>query len=285
VLNKILERYNKLSAILHYRYFQIIKQKRYTKKNEFSFDPFFDLDSFLQSINIPQKKIIYLHVSLKELKYLTKKSYELLTEEIIDKLQEIFHPSAIVVPTFTPSFIKSGIYSLKYSRSEVGIFSEIFRSFADYRTMNPIHNFSIISDNLFPFDSLDYTDTYSKNGFYAYTMNMDSYTININTQYTVASILHYIENKFTNKYRLKKEYYYGKILNEADEPFEVNVRHQMNNRKYLWNREKIDRILIREGVLVKKKYRNIGISVFNNCQLCNILGLKIQKNKFYLVTL
>lgn len=281
-MNKFLELYYRLNAFLHYKYFQKVKRFRYLKRRELSFDPDF-------SLAIPKEKILFLHVGLKELKMITNKSYKDLTCELVKILEKTFEPSAIVVPTFTWSFIQSGIYSVNYSKSETGVFSDIFRSIADYRTPNAIQNFSIKSNEIETYRKLNHQNTFSKDGIYEFFRQNETYIIDINTDTFRASPLHHIEivcnlpYLYTDKIEFK-----GTLFDQNDIPHETIQSHggtYIYDKPYIFNKEKIHNFLKNMGALKSLNYKNINISQLSNQDMHKLLETKLQTNPYFAITI
>jgi len=70
-----------------------------------------------KEINIPKGRIIVVHARLSNLKELMKVDYTEAARAIIDSIYELYQPKTILVPTFTYSFTKSGIYHRLFSKS------------------------------------------------------------------------------------------------------------------------------------------------------------------------
>ena len=284
-----IEKYYRLNAFLHYQYFQKIKRRKNNKRKKINFDPSFKLEKLINKIAIPKNKIIFLHVGLKKLKNITDKSYQALTEEIINLLQKYLSPLAIVVPTFTWAFVKSGIYSVNYSKSEAGIFSEIFRKLANYRTPNAIQSFSILTENIDVFNNINHKNTFSNDGIYEFFRKNETYIIDISTDTFRDSPLHHIERYFQLDYlKAQDNRFDGFIIDKNNNAEEIKQLHGgagIYNGAFSWNKEKIERFLFKKKILKSYKYKNIKVAYFNNYEQYEIFDKILKLNPYYLVTL
>ena len=86
----------------------------------------YDLINALEKTSFSQKNIVLLHVKLKNIQNIYNLPYDKITSIIIEVLNGT-KPENIIVPSFTHNFTKNKIFDIKNSKSEVGIFSEIFR--------------------------------------------------------------------------------------------------------------------------------------------------------------
>lgn len=152
-----------------------------------------------------------------------------------------------MVPTFTLSFKQTGIYSVNYSRSEVGIFSELFRERANYRTQNAIHSVSIISKDISIYEKMNYKNTFSPDGLYGYLVKDNSYIVNISTNYFLATFKHYVEEMYNVPYENRKNNKYkGIVFDKYNNPVKWEQIHHAYNRKVQFNQKKITNVLIKK---------------------------------------
>jgi len=287
-LNRNVNKYYRLNAYLHVLYYKHIKSKKYSRIWKTTFNPNFTISGSLNETILPKNKILFLHVGLRKLAAITNKSYQELSEEIIDNLIRVHSPYAIIVPTFTWSFRKTGIYSVKYSRSEAGMFSEIFRKIADYRTPNAIQSFSIISNDISAFSRLNHLDTFANDGIYEYFRKNETYIIDVATDTFRASPLHHIE-RVCNVCYLKSpsKSFKGIIIDKDDNIDSIDQLHggtNIYNGQYIFNKEKIEKFLIRKNLLKVFYSHGIKISTINNQDLHRALESRLKKNPFFAIT-
>ncbi|NLC72725.1 MAG: hypothetical protein GX684_03005 [Ruminococcaceae bacterium] len=160
----------------------------------------FDL---LKQLNIPKKRIIFLHVKLRNFKKRVNASYEILSKAIITVFEDLFNPKTILVPTFTYSFTKSGIYHRAFSKSEVGRFSE--EKFAPYRTRNPIFSVVDVHNYLSNFENeINFNTAFDENSLFHFLDEEDCIIVNFGLEKLISTQLHYVERQMNVSYRYDK---------------------------------------------------------------------------------
>jgi len=267
----------------YYNKFNRIKS-RLLKKRETFYDQEFNISKLFEKVNINNNSLLFLHVGLKKIKQKTNKEYSILENEITNIIKKKYNPHSILVPAFTFSFIQTGIYSVNYSRSEVGIFSELFRKKANYRTQNAIHSVSIISKNISNYEKINYKNTFSSDGLYSYLVKDNSYIINISTHHFIATHTHYIEELYNVPYKDRtNNKFKGIIFDKYDNPIKWEQIHQAYNSKVQFNIKKRTDVLIKANVLKEFTYRGIKISIIKVCDLVEVLGRYLKKDKYFLV--
>ena len=78
------------------------------------------LKQLIQNLALAQNEILFIHIRLKGLS--ESFSYKEQARQIIGYLEEFYKPKTILIPTFTYSFTKTGIYDRVNTSSEVGRF-------------------------------------------------------------------------------------------------------------------------------------------------------------------
>jgi aminoglycoside N3'-acetyltransferase len=267
-------------------YHESLLKKMFFKRNiNEIFDASFRIDELLDNLDIEQGSTLFLHVGLRKLKQKANKECGQIADQIINTLSKRYKPCSIIVPAFTPSYRTTGLFSINHSKSEAGAFSELFRQKANYRTPDPIHSVSIITEDINKFKNLDYGNTFSKNGIFEYLRNLNSYILNISTNDFVSFQLHYIEEIHQVPYKSRtNNVFSGCIFDYRDSPI---LRTQVNHAYKVstaFNRDKIAGYLKAEGVLKEKCYKNIEISCIKIHALHEALEKKLTKNKNFLVT-
>jgi len=248
-----------------------------------SYNENFSFEEMLKDFKIGKHSNIFIHAGLKNIKQVTNLSYNLITQKIVDNLQKIYNPIAIMAPTFTPSFRKSGVYSKLYSKAEYGVFSELFRQISVFRTDDAIHSIGIISSNLEQFKNLNYRDSFAEDGFFG-QFHKDTYILNINTEYFVSTYMHYVEEIMNVPYKDKKKAVFkGVIFNEKNELSEITQINHFYKYNTAINREKINNLLLKNNVIKYKTYNKIVVSCVNVKDLVDLLKNEIKQNPYYMV--
>lgn len=238
----------------------------------------------LRNLDIPKNKILFLHVKLHNIQEITKKSYKNLTKSLIDSLLELYQPKTILVPSFTYSFTKSGIFHRLFSKSEVGRFSEEVRtSYSEYRTPDPIFSVLDIKNHLQK--NINYNTAFGKNSLFQYLTDENYITINFDLEELVSTGIHYIEKMFEVSYRYDKIFKGVVYYNEnhwEHVKYIYFVRNLANDPN--WNRPKIEQFLSDTGGLHLFVNDGIKISWISARATIKGLTLKLLEDETYLIT-
>jgi len=157
-----------------------------------------------KEINIPKGRIIVVHARLSNLKELMKVDYTEAARAIIDSIYELYQPKTILVPTFTYSFTKSGIYHRLFSKSEVGRFSEEVRNiYSQYRTPDPIFSF-VDTNNIIHKNNIDYRTAFDKGSLFEFLDKEDCIVLNADLDTITQTQIHYVEKVNQVDYRYEK---------------------------------------------------------------------------------
>lgn len=286
---KATSKFNMLYIVAYAIYYKITKmiinrlKRRLISKVEI--DSSFALDELFKNMNIPPNSNIYLYVGLKKLSKITGMNYSALTKCIIDILIYDFKAKSILVPTNTFIFRKSRVFSINYSPSEVGVFSEMFRKIANFRTMDPIHNFSIWSNDLLFYKNLDYQNSFSENGLFGSTISENYIALNIATDEFKVHHYHYLEYQHKVPYLdFVCNFFKGVIFDSNDRPLKVEQENMSEKYVNKINFRKQTNALRNAGVLSEYFYKNINIRYVTISDYCNVFNKKLNINKCYFPT-
>jgi aminoglycoside 3-N-acetyltransferase len=241
------------------------------------------IKQLIKTLSLPKNEILYLHVQLKGLS--SKLSYSELTKRMIYFLEEFYCPKTILVPTFTYSFTKTGIYDLKNTPSEVGRFSEEVRKLYDYenRSLNPV--FSVIDTNMYMKKYLINENTaFGKNSLFDLLYKEKHVIVNINLNEIILAFLHYIEEFKKVDYRFNKKFS-GRILCQNDKELKVEYNYYVRNYDMdtRWRRSKVESFLISTGSLFFKEFNNVKLRWMYSDNLFQDIEKKLEENQRYLI--
>src|SRR5690554_999966 len=99
------------------------------------------IKEIVSSLNLPMNENLFMHVKLKGIP--GELGYAEMSKVLLEEIVSQYAPKTVLIPTYTYSYAKTGIYDRVNTPSEVGRFSEEIRRMfdAEYRTMNPIFSF------------------------------------------------------------------------------------------------------------------------------------------------
>jgi len=245
-----------------------------------------DVIDLLKHANLPENKIIILHAKLKDFKEITGASYADLSKAILNTLDSLFSPVTILVPSFTYTFTKSGIYHKQFSKSEVGRFSEEVRCFAPYRTPDPIFNL-LDTKNYLPSKAgdIDYRTAFDRNSLFEFLDREDSIIVNLGLDHLVSTQLHYIERCNRVSYRYDK-FFTGVIYYDEVNWEHINYKYYVRNleKDPKWNRNKIKEFLIQSGALHCVSKNNIELSWITAQSKNRLISKELRKDEMFLIT-
>lgn len=244
-----------------------------------------ELNRAIASFCMPSKRILFLHVRLRNLKELLNVSYEECAEILLKAFDQL-SPSAIVIPTFTESFTRTGVHHSLFSKSESGRFSEdVRKNYNFFRLLEPMHSVICSTDLLERnIDCIDCSVAFGEKSLYAYLHNEDAYIFNFDLPEIVSTQFHYIEviNKVPYRYLKKFSgviYYDTKNYREIEYLYHVRDL-QMNP---LIDRERVRQFLIESGTLKTTMVGALKTDCFSAKQLMESLTPEIQKNPYFMV--
>lgn len=155
----------------------------------------------------------------------------------------------IVVPTFTYSFIKSKIFDVNNSKSEVGNFSEKFRNIDKIkRSKNPIFSVAAIGRHAKDFANSSTKSSFGKNSCFGLLNKFGAKIFCIGCSFNKITYVHHVEENLQVKYRYMKEFD-GEILDNdnsilitneyyvRDLSFDTNCNLNKLKKKMIENKE------------------------------------------------
>jgi len=262
-----------------YRVFDKVKCK-YTSSysNELSIN-----ECWSDKFDIFTGRELFVHVGLKPFcKYYSNPQKA--TETIVNFLNEKLRPVSFMSQSFTPTFRKSGVYSIEHSKAEIGLFAEQFRVMSQFRTSDPIHNVSYTTQRKDKFDNIDYHDTFGEAGFYSSLYDRDAVIVNLLTGRFVSTYLHFLEEKYKVPYKRKNVIYSG-VVYSASGIYSVEQKNHAEFYPVEFNRKKIYNLLLSKGAIVEKSIQGrVVLSMVSVKLMDEIIGNILTKNPYFLVS-
>lgn len=247
-------------------------------------------DSLIQeaiaALQIPENCILVLHVRLKKIHELTGLSYDKCAELLINEFQR-YKPKTILVPTFTYSFTKSGLFHRLFSKSETGRFSEEVRQyFPRHRTRDPLFSVADTSGYLQEkTDSIDFTTAFGRGCLWEYLHEQDAVIVNVGIESMVSTQVHYIEKVYQVPYR--KDIHVSGVVYTDNVSFQTVdytffARDLKENRLLNW--PKIESCLIETKVLLQREILGLKISWVSCGAMMSSLSGCIAGDPYFLVS-
>jgi aminoglycoside 3-N-acetyltransferase len=240
---------------------------------------------FIQKAELPHDRILFLHVRLKGL-IGPKDDYGQASRELIEKIVQEAKPKSILVPTYSYSFTKTGVFHRIYSRSEVGRFSEELRlAHGHTRTPEPI--FSVvepIGQYLSQITNLSHTEAFGAQSIFSFLERENAIAININLNKFISTQLHYLEHLNKVPYRYDKIFqgvvYYNETRYEAVR-YKYYVRSLTENLQ--WDRPRIASDLEDAEILRVIRGNGMELNWLNVQDLRGFISRRLAENPLYLL--
>lgn len=232
------------------------------------------IQDLINSIQLPQGKILFLHVKLREIaEKAGRTDYLEIAREIVDGLRSTYSPRAILVPTFTYTFTKSGIYHHQNSCSEVGRFSEEFRlNFGKFRSPDPVFSVADDSDLLQSWSDVNYSTAFGPGCLWEKLTQENYIQVNLGLGEFISTQLHYIEKLANVPYRYDKAFQ-GKVCFSGDEFSPINYDYYVRDldRDTHWDRSKILQTLVEAGAAHCSEFQGIEANWVESQSMTDIL--------------
>lgn len=219
---------------------------------------------------------VFVHIGLSDI----KSAFDTDPYEFIhQKLNE--HFSSILVPGFTQSFRDTGEYHAEETEPELGAFSGLFFSDAEYRTPDPLH--SILVSGNYRFKGCNFRNTFAEDGCYGQLESDNVLYLNVGTQWLVSTQLHYIEQVLDVPYVSVVEIEGTATFDDGETRQIVQRNYDKNKWLYFWNRKKIVEDGLEADVLDHHRLNGLNIYAFDAGDLRRWIEPKIEANPYYLV--
>jgi aminoglycoside N3'-acetyltransferase len=236
-----------------------------------------------EKFDIFYEKELFIHAGLKSLcgYYLSPKTS---TTEVVKFIQNQLNPVSLISQSFTPSFRRTGVFSIQHSRAEIGLFSEYFRRLAQHRTADPIHGVSYITQQEKRFEGIEYQDTFGDGGFYASLYDRDAVVLNLLTGNFVSTYLHFLEEKYKVPYKKKNSIFKGVIYTGCNVQ-DIAQKNHADVFPVRFNRKKIYNLLLNKGAIVEKTVQGKVVASMIRIKLIDeIIGNMLIKDPYFLVS-
>ena len=178
-----------------------------------------DIEKAIGKAGVKRGDTLFVHSQLYSFGRLGEvKTKEELVSAFVDALVKNVGDGTIIVPTFTFSFCKTGVYDSEKTPSEAGLLSEIFRKKNDVvRSAHPIYSVAVLGKDKDYFLGADTRTCFGEDGIFGRVHKKDVKIVFIGIGAEGLSQIHYVEELLKVPYRYMK-----KFIGKADNrPVEV----------------------------------------------------------------
>lgn len=205
-----------------------------------NFETFFR--NLIEDANIPKNEILYIHARLKNISdHFPECSYEELTKVTLNTITDVCQPKTILIPTYTYSFTKTGVYDVIKTPSEVGRLSEETRSIysPSKKTLNPVFN-HIDTAGFFENITLDETTAFGPGSLFEKLHTNGHIIVNLDVPKLIGTYLHYLEYAEKVPYRFDK-IFKGTLIDMNRNSTQINYSYYVRKLEIdtQWRRDKI----------------------------------------------
>jgi len=144
-------------------------------------------------------------------------------QAILDSIFEVIGlEGTLIVPTFTLSFCKTGVFNPAKTPTEMGVFAEFVRSHPQsVRSKNPIHSIAAMGKRKVEFSLASNNSSFGGGSvFDLLNQKLDAklVTIGVENPFEAITFVHYFEQKFSVPYRFLKTFSGQIVDDEKSEP-------------------------------------------------------------------
>lgn len=238
-----------------------------------------------EKLGLPKNRVMMLHVRIKELQTLSGLPYKECAKQVIEAMDS-FAPLALLVPAFTYSFTKSGVYHRLFSRSETGRFSEEVRQhFARYRTMDPLFSVMDVKGWLEAQTDLQWDRAFGPSTVWEAQEEHDALIVNIGIESMVATQVHHIECTHDVSYRFNKMergVAFSDTCSHEHVEYTFFARYLKQNRLLNW--PKIESYLDGEGVFHATSDSGTKLAWLSAREMAEACSRALQNDHYFLVS-
>ncbi len=242
------------------------------------------IKEIVSSLNLTMNENLFMHVKLKGIS--GELDYTEMSKGLLEEIVSQYAPKTVLIPTYTYSYAKTGIYDRVNTPSEVGRFSEEIRRMfdAEYRTMNPIFSFIDVNKRYLEYPELSNQSAFEEYSHFDYLSKEGFVIVNINMPRLYGAHLHYIERHNNVDYRFHK-YFPGKLIdengNEEEIVFDYHVRR--SDIDTIWKANKIEKYMLSKNALTVNTKANIKVSWYHSKVFERIISDELRKDQRFLI--
>jgi len=236
----------------------------------------------LKDLDIKRSDIVMLHSDLTD--FLPDCNWLKKCNTFYEYLDKYFSKNGtVLVPTFTYSFCKTGIYNKNNTKSDVGIFPEFYRNKKQkMRSNHPIFSFVCSGKYSKFFRNNNSNSATGAGSIFHKLFNMDGKILFFGVGIHSCTFLHFIEQSKKVPYRYSK-YFIKKNL-KFKKKYEFYVRATEKFNFYDPNLfSKIEEDLEQSKILNKIKKGKLTVKSTFSKDLYNFVNKKLDKNIYYII--
>ena len=233
--------------------------------------------------DLPNNEKIIVTARIKNYENIFNYSYSDITNKIIDEIANKLNPKNVYVPSFNYDFLKLQYYDYANSKSQIGRFSEEFRSnYSNNRNYDPVFSYtSLYSDKI---GNEWCKIAFQKNSFFENIESNNYLVINIDLPYFTSTFIHYLEKKYNVPYRFDKLFTGEVLFNNIKSDLSYSYYVRNTNKKSVYKSDKIGALLKEKNILKNSSIFNLKFNWYFSKDLIDELSNNINENSEYLIS-
>lgn len=205
-------------------------------------------------------------------------------QEFKNRLIEYFQPNGtLLIPTFSYSFTKKLKFNRELTPSEIGKFSENFRTDSRFRRTNdPIFSFAIFGKNWENYLSADTSDCFGEKSVLGQLFLANGYLVFLGCSFNSATFVHFVEQKLQVPYRYFKSFE-GVIENSYTQKH--SIRYYVRNRhiRSTTNLSNVYKEGLRQGLLTEALYGRLPVIAIKTQDFFEVAKKLLDVNPYALI--
>ena len=210
----------------------------------------------LKKLKIKKNDIVMIHGDANISSQLKGKNLNAKLKNTFELIIRYLKPNGtLLVPTFTPSFTKTKRFDKIKSKSEIGIFSEKFRSIKNVqRSFHPIFSFGVVGKNQKQLLNTNVEDCFGAGTFFDLLYKNNAKIICFGCGFNEITFTLFVEQSLNVKYRYFK--YFKGIKSLKNKKIETKVRYFVRDLK---RKTDLNLFLLKDRMIKKKKIKTTTI--------------------------
>lgn len=235
----------------------------------------FDYFDLIKSIDLPNNATVDLAIDLFSIyKHCTTNGLHFDPNDFLDNLIGEFGENGnILIRAFNWDWCHGSAFDIRKTISQAGALGTIALKRDDFiRTMHPIYSWMVYGRDAEMLSQKNYKEAFCQKSIFAWEeANDNAFQVNIgDLQSNGITLFHYMEKKMEVSYRYTKDFtgeyigYDGECNLKTYSMYVRNLDYDIKTDDNVYNKE-----LINSGILQKKEYQGINISVYKIKELCS----------------
>lgn len=225
-----------------------------------------DFAASLKKAGVKNGDVIFVHSDIGSFGKLLTADRQLLLGSLLRSMKEAVGPSGtIVMPTFSYSFEKDGIFDVENTKSTVGTLTEFFRKQKNVgRTSHPNHSIAVWGRMEKEFLDAD-NDTFGTNSVFARLHNIKGKIVFLGASFQSCTFIHYIEQMHHVPYRIFVKMKGKVIVRGKTKSYEVIFYKKYSY--FFTSLSKLEDHLLGKGMMKKVQIGNSNILAIDSTVL------------------